>query len=230
MKLKEMVLAGAILLSSSIPSEDKLHFDIYSKGEGVFSPRLNTSSLKADSNELDFSFLFGIYSMEFKKINDSTYQEIAKTNFLWKSKEEIFDYSFKDSCYTLKKYSVTGNQSREEKKALEGLIFNKKYKSVPGLFNDFERGLLKDSIHFIVFGEPYSIKIESTKKYEDIVYSCNPKEIVKEEPGDFILFPYPLEVRAKIKDEKITPFRFSTKFLNAKTGRNTSIEGELREK
>jgi hypothetical protein len=230
MKLKEILLGGAIFLSSAAFSQDKLHFDVYTKGEGFFGLRLNNSSLKVDSNEINLSFLFGIYSVEFKKINDSTYKEIVRNNFLWKSKEEFFDYSFKDSSYVLDSYSAIGGKPREEKEALEKTVFNKKYKDLPGLFSEFEKGSLKDSIHFIILGLPYSIKIESSKRDSDLVYSCNPKELVKEEPGDVILFPYPLEVRAKKKDEKIVPFLFFTKFLNVKTGRNISVEGELREK
>jgi hypothetical protein len=226
MKLREILLAGAFLLSSAAFSQNKLHFDIYSKKEGFFNPRLN-SSLNMDSKEIDFSFLHGMYSMKFKRINDSTYREIVKNNF-FQSKEEVFDYSFRDSSCILDSYSAIGGKPREEKEVLEGTVFDKKYKSLPELFNDFEKGLLKDSIYLIVLGMPYSIKIENTEVDEDIIYSCKLKKPIKKEPGDFILFPYPIEVYAKRKNEKVIPLGFYTKFLNVRSGRNTSIEGELR--
>ena len=224
MKLREILLAGAFLLSSPAFSQDKLHFDISSKGGRLFNPG---GSLKMDSNEIDISVLLGIYSVKFKRINDSTYQEIVKNNFLW-SKEEFFDYSFKNSSYTLDSYFAVGGKPREEKEALEGTVFDKKYKNLPELFKDFEKGLLKDSIHCIVLGLPYSIKIENTEKDKDIIYSCNLLGCIKRDPGDFVLFPYPIEVHAKRKDEKIIPVGFYTKFANVRTGRNTSIEGRLR--
>jgi hypothetical protein len=230
MKLKEIVLAGAMLLSSAAFSQNKLHFDIHSKGGGLIGIILNTGSLDVNSDAINVSFLSGHYSMDFRKINDSTYREIVENNFLWKSKKEIFEYSFKDSCYKLNSYFVIGEKPRDEKKALEGTVFDEKYEIPPEILNDLKKGLLekKDSIHFIIQGVSYSIKIENTKKDNNIIYSCDPGEIVKEEPGDFILFPYPIEVRAEKKDGKTIPLKFSTKFLNARTGKNTSIEGELR--
>jgi hypothetical protein len=230
MKIREIVLAGALFLSSAAFSQDKLHFDIYSKGEGFF-PRFNSGSVKANSGEIDCSFLFGIYSMNFKKVNDLTYQEIVKTSFLWISKEEFFNYSFKDSCYTLNSYSAVGEKPRLEKEVLEGTSFDKKYKTPPELLNDFEKGLLEeeDSIHFIIQGMPYSIKINNTKKGDEIIYSSTPPKI-DEEPGDYFIFPYSAEVHAKEKNEKIIPIGFRTKLLNAKTKKSTTIEGELREK
>ncbi len=231
MKFKEILLAGAFFLSTSLAfSQKPVHFDVYSKGEGFFNPKLNTSSLKVSPEEIDFSFLFGIYSMKFKKINDSTYREIVKNNFLWKSKEEFFDYSFKDSCYTFNNYSARGEKPRLEKELLEGKTFDKKYKSPPELFGYLERGLIKDSIHFIVCGLPYSVKIESIEKNDTITYSCSLEESIKKEPGDVILFPYPIEAITKKEDGKIIPLGFFTKFLNAKNGKNTHLEGVLREK
>jgi len=235
MNLKEIVLAGALLFSgsSAFSQQDKLHFDIYSRFEGFFNIKLNNSYLKANSKEINFSFLYGIYSTCFNKLNDSTYRETVKNNFLWISKEETFDYSLgKDSCYTFVKYSAKGENPREEKKALEGKIFNKKYRSLPELFNDFEKGLLKDSIHLIVNATSYSIKVENIEKGDNnITYSCSLEGLVKREPGDIIIFPYPIELFAeKRAGGKIVPFRFCTKFLNVRNGNKTFIEGELRKK
>lgn len=232
MKLREIVLASAFFLSSSLVfSQDKLHFDVYTKGEGFFSPRFNSSSIKVNSDEINCSFLFGIYSMKFKKVNDSTYQESVKTEILWILKEELFNYSFKDSCYTFNNYSAIGENPRQEKEALKGTIFNKKYKTPPELFNDLEKGLLdeKDSIHFIIQGVPYSIKINKIKKGDERIYSSTLLKI-EDEPGDYFIFPYPAEVYTKNKNGKIIPIKFNTKLLNAKTKKITSIEGELREK
>lgn len=229
MKLKEIVLAGAIFLQSAIAfSQEKLHFDVYSKGEGFLNPRLKNSSLKISPKEIDFSFLFGIYSMEFKKINDSTYQEIVKNNFLWKSKKEFFEYSFKDNCYTFNSYSIEGDKPRLEKKMLEGNSFDEKYKALPELFENFENGSLKDSIHFIVLGLPYSAKIERIEKENNVTYYCNLGDLIKSEPGDIIIFPYPIEAYAAKGNGKLMPLGFSTKFLNVKAGRNVNIEGELK--
>lgn len=235
MNLKEIVLAGALLLygSSAFSQQDKLYFDIYSRFEGFFNIKLNNSSLKADSKEINFSFLYGIYSTCFDKVNDSTYRETVKNNFLWISKEETFDYlRGKDSCYTFVKYSAKGEKPREEKKALEGRTFNKKYKPLPELFDDFEKGLLKDSIHMIVNAVPYSIKVKSIEEEKNnIIYSCSLEGLVKREPGDIIIFPYPIELFAeKRAGGKIVPLRFCTKFLNVRSGNKTFIEGELRKK
>jgi hypothetical protein len=232
MNLRKIVLASAFLLSSTVASQSlaKLQFDVYSKGEGFF-PKFNSGSVKVDSNEIDCSFLFGIYSMKFKKLNDSVYQESVKTNFLWISKEELFEYSFskKDSRYTLYSYSAIGEKPREEKELLEGRVFDKKFEIPPELFNNFKKGLLedKDSIHFLIQGEPYSIKINNLKKGDERIYSSTPPKI-DEEPGDYFIFPYPAEVYAKNKNGKIIPFKFHTKLLNAKTKKITTIEGELK--
>lgn len=232
MNLKKIVLAGALLLSSSsaFSQQDKLHFDIYSRFEGFFNIKLNSSSLKANSKEINFSFLYGIYSAFFDKVNDSTYRETVQNNFLWISKEETFDYLLsKDSCYTFVKYSAKGEKPREEKKALEGKIFNKKYRSLPELFDNFEKGLLKDSIHLIVNATPYSVKVESIEKGDsNIAYSCSLEGLVKREPGDIIIFPYPIELFAEKRTGKTVPLKFHTKFLNVRNGNKTFIEGELR--
>jgi len=226
MNLRKIVLISAMLLSSTAVSQsiDKLQFDVYSKTEGFFSPRIN-SSLKIDSDELDFAFSSLIYSIDFnfKKINDSTYQEFVKSCLLWKSKEELFEYS-----YNKKDYSVIGEKPRLEKEVLKGSVFNKKYTTPPEVFEKLKKDLLKDSVHFIVFGEPYSIKIENVTKDGEKIYSCDPKDVIKQEPGDFFLFPYPLELHTKNKNGKIIPYLFFTKFLNAKNGKSTYIKGELR--
>jgi hypothetical protein len=229
MKLREILLAGTMLFSSMAFSQDKFKFDIYSKGEGFFNPRINSSSIELSSEEIYFSFLYGIYSMEFKRIDNNTYIESVKNNVPWELKEEIFCYSLKDSCYKLDNYFIIGDEPRKEKKSLEGNFFDKKHKSLPELFDDFEKGLLRDSMHFFVMGIPYSLKIESKKEDGEIVYYCNPEELVKGEPGDFIIFPYPVKAYTKNKDGEIIPLRFATKFLNVRNGRDTNIEGELRE-
>jgi hypothetical protein len=228
MKLKEILLAGSLLLSSQLFSQEGLKFDISSDRRGISRLIANNSSLSLDSNKIDFSFLYGLYSMEFEKINDSTYRETVKNNFLWKSNEEVFDYSLKDSCYILDNYSARGGKPREEKEILEGTSFDKKYKTFPELFDYFKEGLLGDSLHCIVLGLPYSIKIEKNVDDEKIIYSCSLNGVIKEEAGDFIVFPYPVEIHAENKNEKLIPFAFFTKYLNVKNGKNTSLEGELR--
>jgi len=227
MKFKDIFLASGLLLSSVSLAQEPLHFEVYSQGEGRFSPRLNNSSLKVNSNEVDFSFLFGLYSMNFKKVDDSTYIESVDNNFPFFSKEEIFKYHFKDGHYVFIDYSAD-NSPRKEKEALEGSVFNKKYKSFPEAFDDFETGNIKDSIHFFVLGLPYSIKVERTQKGKEIIYSSNLQDFVKVEPGDDIIFPYPIEVFGVMGNGKITPTKFSTSFLRAKNGKRTHLEGILK--
>lgn len=229
MSLKKILLAGAFLLSTSLVlSQEKLQFDISSDRRGISRLIANNSSLSLDSSKIDFSFLYGLYSMKFEKINDSTYRETVKNSFLWKSNNEVFNYSLKDSCYTLNNYSAEGGKPRKEKEMLEGITFDKKYKTFPELFNYFEKGLLKDSLHCIVLGLPYSVKIEKSFEENKIVYSCSLNGVIKKEEGDFIVFPYPVEINAKKKGEKLVPFSFFTKYLNVKNGKQTSLEGELR--
>jgi hypothetical protein len=227
MGLREIVLASALLLSTVAFSQNKLNFDVYTKRDGL--PKFNSGSVKASSGEIDCSFLFGIYSMKFNRVNDSMYRETVKTSFFWIQKEEIFDYLLKDSSYLFKKYSVLGEEPREEKVVLEGTVYNKKYKDLPRLFEDFKKGLIGDSVHMIVQGVPYSAKIENTKKGDEIVYFSNPPEI-KDEPGDVMVFSYPFQIHAKEKSGEIIPFLFYTKIENAKTKKATTIEGVLREK
>jgi hypothetical protein len=227
MKLREIVLFGSMLISGIAFSQEKMHFDIYNKGEGVFSPRLNMSSIKVDANEVDFSFLFGIYSMKLRKMNDSTYQEIVKDNLILGSKEELFTYSLKNSSYTLNDYFVVSGEPRKEKEALEGTTFGKKYKTLLEIFDDLQKGLLKDSAHFFVFGMPYSVGIKKSEENGFTIYSCNLNGTIKEEPGDFIIFPYPAEIISKKKEGKIIPLKFFTKSLNVRNKRVNSIEGIL---
>ncbi len=230
MKLKEIVLAGALLLSSSAAlSQNKLKFDVYSREEGLLK-LLNSSSLRINSEQIDFSFLFDIYSMEFQKLTDSTYREIVRNNFLWQAKDEFFDYS-KDSCYTLLSYSAVRGKPREEKKALVERRFDKKYLSLPELFKDFEEGRLEngDSLHFIVNGMPYSVKIKRRENQDSIIYSSSLEDIIKREPGDIIICPYPIEVYAIEKDGKFVPIGFSTELLRVKNGKKIPINGKLRE-
>jgi len=229
MKLKDILLTSTLFLSSLGFSQEPITLDIYSKGEGKFSPRLNNSSLKVNSNEVDFSFLFGLYLMKFQKLNDSTYREIVDNNFPFVSKEEIFDYSFKNGQYIFKNYYTDNDEPRLEKEVLEGNIFNKKYKTLPELFNDFEKGKIEDSIHFIVLGLPYSVKVNKYQEGKKLVYSSNLKDFVKIEPGDDIIFPYPIKVFGIRENGKIKPLKFDTYFLRAKTGKKTHLEGILKE-
>lgn len=228
MNIKEIVLAGAMLLSSAVFSQspDKLYFDVYTKWDGL--PKINSSSVNVIPGEIDCSFFFGLYSMKFKKVNDSTYHETVKTGIFWSSREELFEYSFKDSSYILEKYSAILGKSREEKSVLEETIYNKKYKDLLWLIDDFENGLFGDSLHLIVQGIPYSVKIEKTQKGKDILYFSNPPEI-KDEPGDFMTFSFPFQLHAKEENEKIIPIEFHTKLLNVKSGKKTHLEGILNE-
>jgi len=124
MKLKEIVFAGALFLSSSVAfSQDNLNFDVYN--DWLLGINLNMSSLRITPKKIDFSFLKNLYSMEFNQLNDSTYQEIVRDN--WARREEFFDYS-KDSCYTLINYSVVKGEAREEKVAVIGRVFDKNIK------------------------------------------------------------------------------------------------------
>lgn len=216
-----------MFLSSIVFSQEKLCFDISSDGRGISRFIANNSSLMMDSSKINFSFLHGLYSMKFEKINDSTYRETVNNSFLWKSNKEVFDYSLKDSCYILNSYSAEGGKPREEKVLLEGTTFNQKYKTFPELFDYFEKGLLKDSLHCIVLGLPYSVKIEKRVDEDKTIYLCSLNGVIKEEAGDFIVFPYPVEVIAEKKGEKLVPISFFTKYLNVKNGKNTSLEGEL---
>ena len=227
MGLREIVLASTLFLSTVAFSQNKLNFDVYTKRDGL--PKFNSGSVKASHGEIDCSFFFGIYSMNFKKVNDSTYRETVKTSFLWILKEEIFDYTLKNSSYTFKKYSVLGEEPREEKVVLEWTVYDKKYKDLPRLFEDFKKGLMRDSVHIIVQGVPYSAKIDKTRNGDEIIYFSNPPEI-KDEPGDVMVFSYPFQIRAKEKGGEIIPFLFYTKIENTQTKKVTTIEGVLNEK
>ena len=229
MNLKKITFASLMFLSSIAFSQDKLHFDLYSKGEGFFNPRLKIGYIEKDSNEMNFSFFRKMYQMSFSKLNDSTYREMISIKIPWKSRKEIFDYSFKDSCYVLDNYSAVKGKARTERDSLEGTVFDKKYRTLLDLFNDFENDLLKDSIHFITLAVPYSIKVEKTKEGNNLIYSSDPGEIIKEEPGDFIIFPYPIKAYAKKNGKKIRPYEFSTRYKKARTGRSSRFKGILRE-
>ncbi len=228
MNLKEIVLTSALFLSSIAFSQDKLHFDLYGQGEGFFNPKLKIGHIKKDSTEMRFS-LKKIYEMKFNRLNDSTYQETYNLRTPWNIKKEVFDYSFKDSCYVLDNYSAVKGKARAERDSLEGKIFDKKYKTLSDLFDDFENGVLQDSIHFIVLGIPYSVKIEKTEEGNNVIYSCDPGEVI-EEPGDRFIFPYPIKIYAKKNGGGIRPYKFFTRFKKVRTGKIRSLEGNLREK
>ncbi len=230
MNLKEIVLASVIFLSNIVSPQDKLHFDFYSKGERFFSPKIKIGYFEKDSNEINLSFFRKMYQMSSSKLNDSTYQEIISIKSFLNTRKEIFDYSFKDSCYVLDNYSAVKGEPRAERDSLEGNIFDKKYKTLLELFNDFEKGILEDSIHFIVLAVPYSIKIEKIEKGDNLIYSGDPGKFIKEEPGDVIIFPYPVKVYAKRNGRGIRPYKFFTRFKKVRTGKIRSLEGNLREK
>ncbi len=230
MKLKDIFLTSAFFLASNLAfSQNPRHFEIYTKGENFPSIRLNTGSVNVTPKEVDFSFLFNLYSINLKKLNDSTYQEIVKDNYIITSKEEFFTYILKDSKYTLKDYSVVGGEPRKEKEALKGVTLDKKYKTLIEVFNDFENGNLKDSVHIFIFGLPYSVGINKIEEKDKIIYFGNLGGAIKQEPGDFIIFPYPAEVIGKKENGKFIPSKFFTKSLNVRNKRVNTIEGILKE-
>jgi len=231
MKLKQILLAGALLFSSVAFSQEQFKFNIYGKGEKSSGQGLKIGFLKVTPKKIDVSFWWRLYSLEFQKISDSTYREVVKDKIPFSDpKHEFFNYSFKDSCYTLENYFTEEGKPREEKEALEGRVFNKKYKSLPELFNNFENGLLKDSIHFVVLGMPYSVKIETRENQDSVIYSCNLENIIKREPGDNIIFPYPIKAYTIKREGGLLPVGFSTEFLRVRSGKRTSIKGELRKR
>lgn len=220
MKLKDILLASTLFWSSLAFGQDKLHFEIATKVEKSIVPKI-MSHLNVSSDKVDFSFLWGLYSMEFQKINNFTYRETLK--------DETYEYAFKDSCYTLIDYNRSKGKPKAEKEILEGRTFDKKYKSLSDLFNDIKKGNLGDSLHFIVLGNPYSAKIEKIQNGKDLVYSCSLTDIIKLEPGDEFHFSYPIKMHAIKKNGDITPLSFSTKCLHVKWGKIISIEGKLKE-
>lgn len=223
MKFKEIFLAGALLFSSVLASsQNKLNYEVRTEGGGF--PSTN-SSINLNSKEINFSFLYGLYSMKFNQINDSTYRETK--HFLFK--KEFFDYS-KGSGYEFSNYSVERGKKREEKKALEKTIFNEKYMTFPELLDSFEsRGFEGgDSLHFFLMGVPYSLKIERSEKGDSIIYSSTLKGAIKFESGDDFHFSYPIELVAKEEDSKEVILNFSTNFLNVKKGKKGSLEGKLK--
>ncbi|MCK5624511.1 hypothetical protein KAI04_01590 [Candidatus Pacearchaeota archaeon] len=225
MKLKKILLSSLIFLSSMAFSQEKVHFDFRMKGEGRFNPKLGY--FEKDSNEMSFSIM-KVYEMNFNKINDSTYQEIFNRG-IWNSRKEIFDYSFKDSCYVLDNYSSIRCKPRVERASLEGKIFDKKYKLLPEAFDDFENNLLKDSIHLVILGVPYSVKLERMEKGNNVRYFCNPGEVVEEEPGDIFVFSFPVTASATKDGKKIKPYKFFTRFKLVQNGKIRGLEGNLRE-
>ena len=222
MKFKEIALAGLLFLSSNSDiNQSKINFDVYTD----FPFRLKTSSINIDKREVNFSFLKNIYSIEFKKINDSTYQEIVKNNFFRRS-EEVFDYSFKDSCYTFINYSSKKGKLRQEKEDLEGRVFDKKYDDLPQSFEKFEKENVKDSLHIIILGIPYSFKVEKRQELDEIVYSCILN--VSRDPGDTFIASYPIEAYLKKENGKLKLLRFFTRILNVKHNYSIGIEGKLK--
>lgn len=229
MKFKEIAFASMLFLSSTAFSQNKLHFSLYGKGERFLSPKLKIGYLEKNSNKINFSFFMDIYEMNSVQLTDSTYQETFGIKIPWNTRKEVFSYSFKDSCYILDDYCAVKGEPRLERDSLEGKVFDKKYKTLSDVFQDFEKGLLQDSVHFIVLGIPYSVKFNIIKQGNNLIYSCETKDIIKEDPEDFIIFPYPINVYARKHEGKIKPFKFSTRFKNILTGRNYNLEGHLEE-
>lgn len=225
MKFKDIFLAGALLFSSISPtfSQDKINYEIRTKGGG-FPP--TTSFINLSENEIDFSFLLGIYSMKFNQINDSTYKETK--HFLLK--KEFFDYC-KGSGYTLLNYFVDVGKPREVKEKLVNTKLDEKYQTFPEILKDFEKKGFEDgdSLHFFLMGVPYSLKVEKSENGENIIYSSSLNGAVKFEPGDDFHFPYPIQMVTKKKNGKMIITGFSTKFLNVKKGKEGSLEGKLKE-
>lgn len=225
MKFKDIFLAGALLFSSIAPtfSQDKLNYEIRTKGGGFPA---TTSFINLSENEIEFSFLLGVYSMKFNQINDSAYKETK--HFLFK--KEFFDYS-KGSGYILLDYFVDIGKPREVKESLINTQFDEKYQTFPEIFKEFKnKGFEdKDSLHFFLMGLPYSLKIEKKERGDTLIYSSSLKGAIKFEPGDDFHFPYSIEMIAKKKGDKMIILGFSTRFLNVKKEKEGSLEGRLKE-
>ncbi len=225
MKLKNLLVGSFLLFSGIINGQEKLHFDVYSRGDFFFSPKLKIGYFEKKEKEVNFSFLFGAYSIDFKKINDSTYREIVDVG-LWKRKKEVFEYSFNGSCYKLEEYYSMGDEPRLEKERLEGKIFDKKYGVLPEIFNNLEKNQLGDSIHFVLLGVPYSTRIKTEKEGKDFIFSSD-LEFIEEKPDDVVNFSSPVKVKAKKKNGKLLPYNFSTMYKRVKSGRMNYLEGKL---
>lgn len=225
MKLKDIFLVGALLFSSISPtfSQNKLNYEVRTKGGGFPS---TISFINLSENEIEFSFLFGLYSMKFNQINDITYKETK--HFLFK--KEFFDYS-KGSGYTLLDYFVDVGKPREVKEILVNTKLDEKYKTFPELLENFECNGFhnEDSLHFFLMGLPYSLKIEKSDNGDSLIYSSSLNSAVKFEQGDDFHFPYPINIFVKEKDGRSIILGFSTKFLNVKKGKEGSLEGRLKE-
>jgi hypothetical protein len=223
MKLKEIVLAGSLLLSSVLASsQDNFNYEVRTDGGGFPSTK---SFINLNENQIDFSFLLGIYSMKFNQINDSMYKETKHFFF----KKEFFDYS-KGSGYTLLDYYVDNGKPREVKEILVDKSFNDKYKTFPELLKDFKNEGFEngDSLHFFLMGLPYSLKVEKSEQGDSVIYSSILKDAVRFEPGDDFHFPNPIEMITTKKDGKNVILSFSTKFLNVKKGKEGLLEGKLK--
>lgn len=224
MSLKKILLTGAFLLSTSLAfSQDKLHYEVHTKGGGL--PSI-TSFIDLSEKEIDFSFLLGFYSMKFNQINDSIYKETKNVVF----KKEFFDYS-KGSGYTLLDYYVDIGRPREVKEILVDKTLDEKYQTFPEILSVFRsKGFEdKDSLHFFLMGLPYSLKVEKFERGDTIFYSSSLKGAIRFEPGDDFHFPYPIEITAIEKDGKMVILGFSTKFLNVKKEKEGILEGRLKE-
>ncbi len=223
MKFKEIFLASALFFSSVLAfPQDKLSYGIKTEGGGF--PSTN-SSLNLSKKEIDFSFLLGLYSMNFNQVDDTTYNETK--HFLFKN--ESFNYS-KGSGYIFSDYSACRGKPREIKKSLENTHFNEKYKTLPELFGKFENGEFKDgdSLHFFLMGVSYSLRVKRRDEEDRTIYSANLSEAVKFEPGDDFHFSYPIEIVAREIEGKQVLSEFSTKFLNVKKSKEGSLEGRLK--
>jgi hypothetical protein len=217
MKLKEILLASALFLSGAVVAQD-LNYNVAGRLEIPFIKRLKVAAdLDASPNEISFTFFDN--SMKFQKLNDSTYREIVND-------EEFYEYSKKDSCYIFKSYHSIA-KPRAEKELLEGRVFNKKYESLPDLFEDLINKKTKDTLNFILLGNPYSASLKTTKKGKRTYYTGNPADFIKREEGDKFHFKFPIKFEAEEINGQNIPSVFSTKCLYIPLGLIISIEGRL---
>jgi len=174
--------------------------------------------LDASPNEISFTFFDN--SMKFQKLNDSTYREIV-------NEMEFYEYSMKDSCYTLKSYYSTG-KSRAEKEILEKRVFDRKYQSFPDLLEDFINKKTGDTLNFIALGNPYSASVKTVKKGKHTTYIGNPVDFIKKEEGDKFHFKFPIRVESEEINGQDIPYEFSTECLYIPIGLRISIKGKLK--
>lgn len=218
MNLKSILFASALLASSAGFSQN-LQYSVSGRLEVPFLKRIKVSAeLNLSPKEINFTFFDN--SMKFCKPNDSTYNEIVDN-------KDFYEYTFKDSIYTFKKYS-SSLKPRKEKEVLEGRVFEDKYKSLPDFLGELIDNKLKDTLNFIVLGNPYSASIKKIKKGNNTVYIGNPLDFIRKEEGDKFHFKFPIKVECEEINGKNVPLKFSTKCLYIPIGLVISIEGKLK--